>query len=94
MRARGPRPYEVVIRVWARPVRRGGVSPPDIHVLRARRPRPYENVRGAINCATTNAFFVNEKLLFRNGISMRARGPRPEREPLIGRGDPAPTSDL
>ena len=45
MRARGPRPYEVVIRVWARPVRRGGVSPPDIHVLRARGPRPYENVR-------------------------------------------------
>ena len=27
------------------------------------------NVRGAINCATTNAVFDNEKLLFRNGIS-------------------------
>ncbi len=64
MRARGPRPYEVVIRVWARPVRRGGVSPPDIHVLRARGPRPYDNVRGAMNCATTNAFFVSVKLLF------------------------------
>ena len=26
------------------------------------------NVRGAMNCATTNAFFVNEMLSFRNGI--------------------------
>ena len=38
---------------------------------------PLRSVRGAMNCATTNAFFVNEKLLFRNGIRMRARGPRP-----------------
>ena len=49
----------------------GGETPHDIHVLRARRPRtifmscgrgdlaPTKcNVRGAMNCATTNAFFV------------------------------------
>ena len=26
------------------------------------------NVRGAMNCATTNPFFVNEKSSFRNGF--------------------------
>ena len=26
------------------------------------------NVRGAMNCATTNGFYLNEKLFFRNGI--------------------------
>ena len=33
------------------------------------------NVRGAMNCATTNAFFVNEKLLFRNGITPNPGNP-------------------
>ena len=27
------------------------------------------SIRGAMNCATTNAFFVNVMLSFRNGIS-------------------------
>ncbi len=38
-------------------------------MIRVGRARPYDDVRGAMNCATTNAFFVNEKLLFRNGIT-------------------------
>jgi len=29
------------------------------------------HVRGTVNCATTNLFFVNEKRLFRNGISFK-----------------------
>ncbi|RKU20972.1 hypothetical protein C6500_07480 [Candidatus Poribacteria bacterium] len=30
--------------------------------------RKFPHVRGAMNCATTNGFFANEKRLFRNGI--------------------------
>ncbi len=52
------------------------------------------NVRGAMNCATTNAFFVNEMLSFRNGISCNfssnhhSSGWRPH--PLGWGGKPAP----
>ena len=32
------------------------------------------NVRGTMNCATTNGFFLNEKLFYRNGITLEHNG--------------------